>query len=263
MAQDESQIKAIALSQEGEYEEAIETMAKSESVGNEEFKKFVEQCKSCLADQYTYLITEAINEGDYDTATNYKEEFIEKFGSNPQIANIEIKRPVIKEEIEKSQSSQVTGNYTCNVGNPDSLKDTPDASSTRYSNKLIMAVVGIAVIILIFVLSRSCDGKSQNDSIDYPACDTTSVDPFFAEVMATETSSHISSTPSDTENNPVESVPDYSGEWEPVSDDFSLNLFIEQDSYSNNISATGVIYRLCDWELKGRIENGKLILDDG
>ncbi len=36
MTQDEYQINAITLFQEGEYEEAIETMAKSTTIGDEE-----------------------------------------------------------------------------------------------------------------------------------------------------------------------------------------------------------------------------------
>ncbi len=256
MTQDEYQIKAIALFQEGEYEEAIETMAKSETIGNEEYKKFVNQCKSCLTDQYKYLIIEAINSCDYNTATNYKDEFIEKFGSNSEITNIEIKIPAPKEEIVETKSSESTGSHMCYADNPDNKKETAEIYNTKSSAKLIVAVIGLAVIILIFIFSRSCDSGSYNETID----DYVYVDSAAASVPAEH---YAPDTSSVVVEEIVENVPIFAGEWKSTTNDFELELSIEQNSYTNDITVKSCyIYRLDGWEPKGKIENGKLILDD-
>ena len=48
---DEYQIKANSLFEDGEYEEAISTMALSASISAEDYKKFVAQCNSCITEQ--------------------------------------------------------------------------------------------------------------------------------------------------------------------------------------------------------------------
>ncbi len=264
MTQDEYQINAITLFQEGEYEEAIETMAKSTTIGDEEYKKFVNQCKSCLTDQYEYLIIEAIHNGDCDAAINYRNEFLEKFGDNPRIANIEIKESVIREEAEENRTSQATAEQTPNTDNPGNSSATPKASDTVSTKVVVFSVVALAVIILIFVLSRSRNSNYNGHTYsDYPACDSTSVDPLSLEEHTSETTNYTSSVSSATDDEVLESVPDFSGEWESTNEDFMLELHIKKNSYTNDINASGGIYRLCDWELNGKTEKGKLILDDG
>lgn len=90
MAQDDKQRHALSLFQDGEYEQAIEAMAQSESVGDTEYKIFLGQCKSQLAEQYKYLISEALSNNDTLRAHSYKQEYLEKFGSDAQIEAIEI-----------------------------------------------------------------------------------------------------------------------------------------------------------------------------
>ena len=57
---DEYQIKANSLFEDGEYEEAISTIAQSASISAEDFKKFVARCNSFMTEQYKVLIEQEI-----------------------------------------------------------------------------------------------------------------------------------------------------------------------------------------------------------
>ena len=85
---DEYQIKANSLFEDGEYEEAISTMALSASISAEDYKKFVAQCNSFMTEQYNVLIEQAIQDDDYNELVALHEAYKKRFGENEAIAGL-------------------------------------------------------------------------------------------------------------------------------------------------------------------------------
>ena len=85
---DEYQIKANSLFEDGEYEEAISTMALSASISAEDYKKFVAQCNSFMTEQYKVLIEQAIQDDDYNELVALHEAYKKRFGENEAIAGL-------------------------------------------------------------------------------------------------------------------------------------------------------------------------------
>lgn len=85
---DEYQKKANSLFEDGEYEEAISTMALSASISAEDYKKFVAQCNSFMTEQYKVLIEQAIQDDDYNELVALHEAYKKRFGENEAIAGL-------------------------------------------------------------------------------------------------------------------------------------------------------------------------------
>ena len=85
---DEYQIKANSLFEDGEYEEAISTMALSASISAEDYKKFVAQCNSFMTEQYNVLIEQAIQDDDYNELVALHEAYKKRFGENEAIEGL-------------------------------------------------------------------------------------------------------------------------------------------------------------------------------
>ena len=85
---DEYQKKANSLFEDGEYEEAISTMALSASISAEDYKKFVAQCNSFMTEQYNVLIEQAIQDDDYNELVALHEAYKKRFGENEAIAGL-------------------------------------------------------------------------------------------------------------------------------------------------------------------------------
>ena len=85
---DEYQIKANSLFEDGEYEEAISTMALSASISAEDYKKFVAQCNSFMTEQYKVLIEQAIQDDDYNELVALHEAYKKRFGENEAIEGL-------------------------------------------------------------------------------------------------------------------------------------------------------------------------------
>ena len=85
---DEYQIKANSLFEDGEYEEAISTMALSASISAEDYKKFVAQCNSFMTEQYNVLIEQAIQDDDYNELVALHEAYRKRFGENKEIEGL-------------------------------------------------------------------------------------------------------------------------------------------------------------------------------
>ena len=88
MIMDEYQKKANSLFEDGEYEEAISTMALSASISAEDYKKFVAQCNSFMTEQYKVLIEQAIQDDDYNELVALHEAYKKRFGENEAIAGL-------------------------------------------------------------------------------------------------------------------------------------------------------------------------------
>ena len=88
MIMDEYQIKANSLFEDGEYEEAISTMALSASISAEDYKKFVAQCNSFMTEQYKVLIEQAIQDDDYNELVALHEAYKKRFGENEAIEGL-------------------------------------------------------------------------------------------------------------------------------------------------------------------------------
>ena len=86
---DEYQKKANSLFEDGEYEEAISTMALSASISAEDYKKFVAQCNSFMTEQYKVLIEQAIQDDDYNELVALHEAYKKRFGENEAIAGLD------------------------------------------------------------------------------------------------------------------------------------------------------------------------------
>ena len=85
---DEYQKKANSLFEDGEYEEAISTMALSASISAEDYKKFVAQCNSFMTEQYNVLIEQAIQDDDYNELVALHEAYKKRFGENEAIEGL-------------------------------------------------------------------------------------------------------------------------------------------------------------------------------
>ena len=85
---DEYQKKANSLFEDGEYEEAISTMALSASISAEDYKKFVAQCNSFMTEQYKVLIEQAIQDDDYNELVALHEAYKKRFGENEAIEGL-------------------------------------------------------------------------------------------------------------------------------------------------------------------------------
>lgn len=85
---DEYQKKANSLFEDGEYEEAISTMALSASISAEDYKKFVAQCNSFMTEQYNVLIEQAIQDDDYNELVALHEAYKKRFGENVEIEGL-------------------------------------------------------------------------------------------------------------------------------------------------------------------------------
>lgn len=150
---DQSQINAMSLFQDGEYEKAIESMAKSSTVSPEEFKSFVAQCNQILAEQYKYLINEALSERNYTKANSLRDEFLRKHGKNAAIEALSI----------PSVSTPST---------PTTKPSTPTAptegkiikSKTVY---IIGGVIVLTIVLIIWLISSSADESTYNSESDY------------------------------------------------------------------------------------------------
>ena len=85
---DEYQKKANSLFEDGEYEEAISTMALSASISAEDYKKFVAQCNSFMTEQYKVLIEQSIQDDDYNELVALHEAYRKRFGENKEIEGL-------------------------------------------------------------------------------------------------------------------------------------------------------------------------------
>ena len=85
---DEYQKKANSLFEDGEYDEAISTMALSASISAEDYKKFVAQCNSFMTEQYKVLIEQAIQDDDYNELVALHEAYKKRFGENVEIEGL-------------------------------------------------------------------------------------------------------------------------------------------------------------------------------
>lgn len=85
---DEYQKKANSLFEDGEYDEAISTMALSASISAEDYKKFVAQCNSFMTEQYKVLIEQSIQDDDYNELVALHEAYRKRFGENKEIEGL-------------------------------------------------------------------------------------------------------------------------------------------------------------------------------
>jgi len=151
---DKSQINAISLFQDGEYEKAIEAMAKSSTVSPEEFKSFVAQCNQILAEQYKYLINEALSERNYTKANSLRDDFLRKHGKNAAIEALPI--PSVPPFLTSTKKSSI-----------------PTAPTERkiIKSKTVYYIIGgvivLAIALIIWVISSSSDDSTYNSESDY------------------------------------------------------------------------------------------------
>lgn len=133
--------KALRLFQEGEYEAAIKEMAASRAVSSVEYKQFEAQCKQFIAEQYRFLITEAVSEGDYAKAASLREQYRQEHGTNAAIEGISI------------PASSKSGSAQPSSGKPSALI-------------LIGIIVAFALIAVFIAVSSSHDNVARVEAIE-------------------------------------------------------------------------------------------------
>ncbi len=164
-----------------------------------------------------------------------------------KVSSVGDKLPVMDEHasIEKSENSE----------------NMLSVERRKNSKTLVWSVIALILLIIIFIASRGFDGRNHNEiPNNCTYADSVMVDSAAASVPAEH---YAPDTSSVVVEEIVENVPIFAGEWKSTTNDFELELSIEQNSYTNDITVKSCyIYRLDGWEPKGKIENGKLILDD-
>ncbi|MDE5800085.1 MAG: hypothetical protein K2H74_03560 [Paramuribaculum sp.] len=80
----------MAAFQEGDYEGAFSEATASTAFSPEERRQFVGQCRALIAEQYKFLIADAISQSDYAKASSLRLQYREKYGANPMIDEISI-----------------------------------------------------------------------------------------------------------------------------------------------------------------------------
>ena len=145
---DQAQIEALSLFQEGEYEKAKESMAKSNTITPEDFKVFVGQCNQILAEQYKYLIVDALSSGDYTRANALRERFREKHGRKDAIESLTIPN-VVKTQESYNKSSD--------------FKTIVEERKNPYRMATIISCIVAFVIIIFLLVLGNLSGNRNND----------------------------------------------------------------------------------------------------
>lgn len=102
MQQDEAYISAMEAFNEGDYEKAYHFMKQSTYLSPEKRESFLKSCLHTITEQYCYMIKEHIANGDYMMASGAKSTYLNRYGENPSIANIEI--PELKDSNESEHT---------------------------------------------------------------------------------------------------------------------------------------------------------------
>lgn len=196
---DQSQTIAISLFQEGEYERAVEMMAKSSTITPEEFKKFVEQCNYMIAEQYKFLIQEELNNRYYASAHKLREEFRQKYGKNAEIDALPIPAPAMHSP-SKPTTVASSPKQSTQIRSKDTTKSKSKDSSGSKSMYFIIGVAIIAIIIVLWVGLKPSDSHSSSsyESDEYVE-DTVAIE----EVIENEPSYNTSSDGYNSSNNSV------------------------------------------------------------
>lgn len=200
---DEYQIKANSLFEDGEYEEAISTMAQSASISAEDFKNFVARCNSFMTEQYKVLIEQAINDDDYNELIALHEAYRKRFGENKEIEGLfsdGLKRikvpslhgcPICGEMIDD-------GLETCPIcherikENKQNLRADTSISHFLIANKKVLTMISLVILMatIIFILIENKDSNVGSpmhydnqeewymDTVPAPT-DTVSVDDYY------------------------------------------------------------------------------------
>lgn len=162
---DQHYTKAMSLFQEGAYEEAIEEMVKSQTVSPEDFKKFVEQCNGVIAEQYKYLINEALSNRNYTEANRLREEFVNKHGHNAAIDALPI--------------PQTTSVGPSSPANPVNSGTGSTAGANTGVKKMVIGALAVAVVVVIGIiisLAVNRESVTENTGENWDAADTNQVD---------------------------------------------------------------------------------------
>ena len=174
MEKDKYYDKAYEQFQNGNYDQALENMKLSQTVSEDERKKFINQCLSFITQQYIYLIHEAINNRDYTEANQLKGMYLHLYGENKEIASIGIptdgqsnstSQNSPTTQMPESQVSRETERTAAEVNNasPRPTVTFVQSTSPDNSNKNIIkwSVIGVIAAVLIIALIIAVSSKSN------------------------------------------------------------------------------------------------------
>ncbi len=183
MEKDKYYDKAYEQFQNGNYDQALENMKLSQTVSEDERKKFINQCLSFITQQYIYLIHEAINNRDYTEANQLKGMYLHLYGENKEIASIGIptdgqsnstSQNSPTTQMPESQVSRETERTAAEVNNasPRPTVTFVQSTSPDNSNKNIIkwSVIGVIAAVLIIALIIAVSSKSnESGQVSAPA----------------------------------------------------------------------------------------------
>lgn len=164
---DEHQIKAQNLFIDGDYAQAKAAMAQSTSVSPQEFKQFVSQCNQMIAEQYRFLIEDALKNGNTPEARRLKEEFVRENGKHELIEAIP-GLPSITTHVSTPVSSPNQPSETCLVRNPDNRSSSSETKI--YHNGFFWFIVVVVFAIIIAVWATGHFSKESSSDTGQTEC---------------------------------------------------------------------------------------------
>ena len=175
MEKDKYYDKAYEQFQNGNYDQALENMKLSQTVSEDERKKFINQCLSFITQQYIYLIHEAINNRDYTEANQLKGMYLHLYGENKEIASIGIptdgqsnstSQNSPTTQMPESQVSRETERTAAEVNNasPRPTVTFVQSTSPDNSNKNIIKWSVIGVIAAVLIIAGQVSAPAENST---------------------------------------------------------------------------------------------------
>ncbi len=258
MEKDKYYDKAYEQFQNGNYDQALENMKLSQTVSEDERKKFINQCLSFITQQYIYLIHEAINNRDYTEANQLKGMYLHLYGENKEIASIGIptdgqsnstSQNSPTTQMPESQVSRETERTAAEVNNasPRPTVTFVQSTSPDNSNKNIIkwSVIGVIAAVLIIALIIAVSSKSnESGQVSAPAENSTYYDNTTPESSSDESAVENTSTYEGNESNEPSAESNESSEDSYSPDENNNNSEINS---SDDESGVGVDEEAEDW----------------
>ena len=233
-------------------------MKLSQTVSENERKKFIGQCLSFITQQYIYLIHEAINNRDYTEANQLKGMYLHLYGENKEIASIGIptdgqsnstSQNSPTTQMPESQVSRETERTAAEVNNasPRPTVTFVQSTSPDNSNKNIIkwSVIGVIAAVLIIALIIAVSSKSnESGQVSAPAENSTYYDNTTPESSSDESAVENTSTYEGNESNEPSAESNESSEDSYSPDENNNNSEINS---SDDESGVGVDEEAEDW----------------
>jgi len=208
MEKDKYYNKAYEQFQNGNYDQALENMKLSQTVSEDERKKFTSQCLSFITQQYIYLIHESINNKDYSEANQLKGIYLHLYGESKEIASIAIPtdgqsnytaQNTTTSQMSETQQSHETVGTTIGRNNASSRptvtfvrSTSPNETKKNYTIWIAVGfiVVALALALIIATSSKSNESEQSNAPVENSTYNNTSSESTSDESAVENTSTY-------------------------------------------------------------------------